>query len=86
MAKAHQVERFVNDPKSFLISVFEGRNRLIRRMVEYHGTEVSRLKRVEYAGLTLKDVSMGRWRYLKQHEINGLRKMVKLNTLDFNKK
>jgi 23S rRNA pseudouridine2605 synthase len=83
--KANHVKQFVDAPKTFQMSVFEGRNRLIRRMVEYHGTEVTKLKRVEYAGLTLKDVSMGRWRYLRQNEINALRKLVKLETLDFNK-
>ncbi len=82
MASAHKISRI---PNGFIISIFEGRNRLVRRMVEYFGTEVTKLKRIEYAGLTLKDVKMGRWRYLRQGEINGLRKMVKLDTLDFNK-
>lgn len=85
IAKGHYVERYVDAPKEFLISVFEGRNRLIRRMVEYFETEVIKLKRVEYAGLNLKDVKMGRWRFLKQKEINNLRKLVKLEPLDFKK-
>jgi len=81
-AQAHNIAR---TPDGFIMSIFEGRNRLVRRMVEYFGTEVSKLKRIEYAGLTLDDVRMGRWRYLKEGEINALRKMVKLDTLDFNK-
>lgn len=85
VAKAQQVMQYVDAPNMFKISVFEGRNRLIRRMVEYHGTVVTKLKRVQYAGLTLKDVSIGRWRFLRQNEINALRKLVKLDTLDFNK-
>jgi len=80
-AEAHKLTR---TPNGFVMSIFEGRNRLVRRMVEYFGAEVTKLKRVEYAGLTLKDVKMGRWRYLKKGEINALRKMVKLDTLDFN--
>ena len=84
-AKGYNITQYVDDPQTFEMSVFEGRNRLIRRMVEFHGTEVTKLKRVEYAGLTLKNVSMGRWRYLRQNEINSLRKLVKLETLDFNK-
>ena len=79
------IARVFETKNTFLISVYEGRNHLIRRMVEYHGTEVTKLKRVEYAGLNLKDVNMGRWRYLKQNEINNLRKLVKLKVLDFNK-
>lgn len=70
-------------PDGFVLSIFEGRNRLVRRMVEYFGTEVTKLKRIEYAGLTLNDVKMGRWRYLREKEINGLRKLVKLDPLDF---
>ncbi|MGN8224730.1 pseudouridine synthase [Gracilimonas sp. BCB1] len=85
VAKGYNITQFVDDPYTFEMSVFEGRNRLIRRMVEFHGTEVTKLKRIEYAGLTLKDVPMGRWRYLRQNEINNLRKLVKLETLDFNK-
>lgn len=84
-AKAHHIKRFIDVPELFEISVFEGRNRLIRRMVEYFGTEVDKLKRIEYAGLNLKNVSRGRWRYLQQEEINDLRKLVKLDTLDFKK-
>ena len=84
-AKGHNVKQFVDAPAMFQISVFEGRNRLIRRMVEYFGTEVTKLKRTEYAGLNLKGVSQGRWRYLRQEEINDLRKLVKLETLDFKK-
>lgn len=85
IAIGYNIRPFADVKNTFLISVFEGRNRLIRRMVEFHGTEVTKLKRTEYAGLDLKDVSMGRWRYLKQKEINDLRKLVKLDTLDFKK-
>tara|TARA_R110000868_G_scaffold259361_5_gene517275 strand:- start:37379 stop:38215 length:837 start_codon:yes stop_codon:yes gene_type:complete len=85
LAKGHNLKTFADLKRTFQISVFEGRNRLIRRMVEFHGTEVLKLKRIEYAGLDLKDVPMGRWRYLKQNEINDLRKLVKLDSLDFKK-
>ncbi|MBO6795338.1 MAG: rRNA pseudouridine synthase [Balneolaceae bacterium] len=85
VAKGHNVKRFADVKNTFLISVFEGRNRLIRRMVEFHEAEVTKLKRTEYAGLNLKEVGNGRWRYLKQDEINNLRKLVKLDALDFKK-
>lgn len=85
VAKGYNITQFMDDPNTFEMSVFEGRNRLIRRMVEFHGTVVTKLKRIEYAGLTLKDVPLGRWRFLRQNEINNLRKLVKLDTLDFNK-
>lgn len=79
------VTRSRMDPFSIVISVFEGRNHLIRRMINYFGADVAKLKRVQYAGLDDKDLRVGRWRYLKQKEINDLRKLVKLETLDFNK-
>lgn len=85
VAKGYNVKPYADVKNTFLISVFEGRNRLIRRMVEFHGAEVTKLKRVEYAGLNLKEVPMGRWRYLKQKEINDLRTLVKLDALDFKK-
>jgi 23S rRNA pseudouridine2605 synthase len=71
-ASAQQISR---TSAGILLTILEGRNRLVRRMMEYFGTEVTKLKRVEYAGLTLKNIRRGRWRYLRPNEINGLRKM-----------
>ncbi len=79
-ASAHRLSR---TPGGFILTIFEGRNRLVRRMVEYFGTEVIKLKRIDYAGLNLKDVKMGRWRYLRPKETNALRKLVKLKPLQF---
>lgn len=83
--KGHNIQKYTDVPRTVLISVFEGRNHLIRRMISHFGTEVIKLKRVEFAGLNLKDVRAGRWRYLRQEEINNLRKLVKLEPLDFRK-
>jgi 23S rRNA pseudouridine2605 synthase len=83
--KPVKVKRDALRPDSIEISVFEGRNHLIRRMISYFGADVVRLKRTRYAGLTDNDTRVGRWRYLRQKEINDLRKLVKLDTLDFNK-
>ena len=83
--KATSVIQDSLNPAIVTISVFEGRNHLIRRMITHIGADVDRLKRVQYAGLTDKDLRVGRWRYLKQKEINDLRKLVKLDTLDFNR-
>jgi 23S rRNA pseudouridine2605 synthase len=85
-AKPISVKQDSNDPRVIVISVLEGRNHLIRRMIDYIGAVVEKLKRSVYGGLTVKGVRNGRWRYLKQKEINDLRKLVKLDTLDFNKK
>lgn len=83
-AKPESVSRDTFRADSIIISVFEGRNHLIRRMVDYIGADVKKLKRIQYAGLQEKDLKVGRWRYLRKDEINNLRKLVKLDTLDFN--
>ncbi|NBC65604.1 MAG: pseudouridine synthase [Bacteroidetes bacterium] len=84
-AKPAEVKEVVNVPNTIQISVFEGRNHLIRRMISYFGAEVTKLKRIRYAGLNDKDIRVGRWRFLRQKEINDLRRLVKLDTLEFNK-
>lgn len=84
--KPSSISRDTRDPSVIIITVFEGRNHLIRRMFEHVGAVVDKLKRIQYAGLTEKELKVGRWRYLEQNEINDLRKLVKLQPLDFNKK
>ena len=84
LAKAHQIRRSGEDPSMLEITLLEGRNRQLRRMMEALGTGVKSLKRVKYAGLDLKGVRIGRWRTLRRKEVHQVRKMVKLDPLDFN--
>ncbi len=51
------------------VSLHIGRNRIVRRIFEHLGYEVIRLDRVMYAGLTKKDLSRGKWRYLNKAEL-----------------
>ncbi|MDR2120287.1 MAG: rRNA pseudouridine synthase [Tannerella sp.] len=55
------------------IEIHSGRNRLIRRMFEHLGYKVVKLDRVYFAGLTKKNLSRGKWRYLNEQEVNMLR-------------
>ena len=55
-------------------------------MIESLDANVVKLKRVKYAGLTLKGLRQGRWRYLTPDEVNDLRKLVKLKELKIIKK
>ncbi|MDI9520831.1 MAG: pseudouridine synthase [Bacillota bacterium] len=59
------------DPFStdILITIHEGRNRQIRRMVEAVGHQVVRLKRVQYGALSLGDMKRGEWRELSAQEV-----------------
>lgn len=53
-------------------TLFEGRNRQIRRLCEYAGVTVTRLKRVAEGDLQLGDLPVGKWRFLTQKENNLL--------------
>lgn len=60
----------------FRIVLTQGLNRQIRRMCEYLGYEVMRLKRVRIMNVTLDGIAPGKWRYLTEAEINMINKMV----------
>lgn len=54
------------------ITIFEGRNRQIRKMCEKLNLNVARLKRVSIGGIALGGLPVGKWRYLKNDEIKRL--------------
>jgi len=58
------------------ISIHEGRNRQVRRMLETLGYKVVRLKRVEYARIGLEGLKPGEWRYLSPEELDMSRKLA----------
>ncbi len=55
------------------IEIHSGRNRIVRRIFECLNYKVVRLDRVAFAGLTKKDTPRGKWRFLKDYEINILK-------------
>ena len=56
------------------ITIHEGKNRQIRRMCEAIGKRVLSLHRSKIGNITLKDLKLGTWRYLKKSEIENLLK------------
>lgn len=58
------------------ISIHEGRNRQVRRMLETLGYMVQRLKRVEYARIGLDGLKPGEWRYLSPEELIDAKKLA----------
>lgn len=54
----------------------EGRNRQVRRMFETLGYDVRKLDRVAYAGLTLRGLKRGSWRYLEESEVGYLKNLA----------
>lgn len=55
------------------IEIHSGKNRVVRRIFEKLGYHVVKLDRVYFAGLTKKNLSRGKWRYLSEKEVNMLR-------------
>ena len=55
------------------LTIHEGRNRQVRRMIEAIGHRVKTLHRSRYAGLTLEGLEPGAWRLLEPSEVERLR-------------
>ena len=60
----------------YRVILHEGKKRQIRRMFEDIDAKVIKLKRVKYAGLTLKGLKSGEFRELSQKEIDRLKAKV----------
>ena len=56
-----------------LITIHEGRNRQVRKMISAVGHQVVRLKRVRFGPVILGDLPSGMWRHLTEDEIRKLR-------------
>ncbi|PTQ99550.1 23S rRNA pseudouridine2605 synthase [Mucilaginibacter yixingensis] len=63
--------------KEIGIQIHSGKNRIVRRIFEHLGYEVTKLDRSIYANLTKKDLPRGRWRFLEEHEIIQLKHLIK---------
>ena len=61
------------------MTLFEGRNRQIRKMCEIAGLTVKRLSRISIGNLKLDGLPVGKWRYLEQFEVDYLYKATKEN-------
>ena len=59
------------------MTLFEGRNRQIRKMCEQADLTVKRLSRVSIGNLKLDGLPVGKWRYLEQSEVDYLYKATK---------
>ena len=55
------------------IEIHSGKNRIVRRIFESLGYRVIRLDRVQFAGLTKKNLRRGDWRFLTEQEVDMLR-------------
>ena len=55
------------------MTLFEGRNRQIRKMCEAVGLDVLRLCRIAIGNITLGELAPGKWRYLSSSQVEYLR-------------
>jgi 23S rRNA pseudouridine2604 synthase len=77
ITKKCEVERI--DDMTFRIVLTQGLNRQIRRMCEYLGYEVKKLKRIRIMNIKL-DIPVGKWRDLTEEELNSLSSLLSDST------
>ena len=61
------------DKKQVGIEIHSGKNRIVRRIFEHLGYRVQKLDRVQFCGLTKKNLRRGDWRFLTEKEVDMLR-------------
>ena len=64
------------DRTQLIVTLHSGKNRVIRRTMEYFEKELLYLDRIEFAGIKKRDLQRGKWRFLDHKEL-GFLKMVK---------
>lgn len=72
-AQVHNIRAVANN-SWFEVTLKEGRNRQVRRMCEYFGLTVVRLKRIKLGFLTLDGVRTGTYRQLLDKEVTKLKR------------
>jgi pseudouridine synthase len=77
-----RIQRLHTDETStqFEIEIREGRKRQIRRMFQAIGHEVIRLKRIQIGPIKLGRLPVGKWRYLREYEIQAIKKETGIQT------
>ena len=67
---------FQTGSHTFRIILTQGLNRQIRRMCEYHGYRVRKLKRTRILNIDLGTLPVGQWRYLTFKEARDLKALI----------
>ena len=70
-AAAAAVRKASGKESHLTITLTEGKNREIRRLLDAVDHPVTRLRRVEFGGLTLGDLKPGAWRYISAAELTA---------------
>lgn len=64
------------------LTIYEGRNRQIKRMMEAFGFHVTRLHRKQFGILKVDDMSQGSYRKLKPYEVKMLKQLANTGKLE----
>ena len=75
-ARVDWIRPMDEDKCSLSITIHEGRNRQVRRMLEAVGHRTLRLKRERFGALTLGQLRPGQWRELSREEIDRLKASI----------
>ena len=58
-----------------VLTIHEGRNRQVRKMIEQVGEQVVRLRRIRFGPLSLDQLPRGQWRELTEREVAALKRI-----------
>ncbi len=61
-----------NNQSRILITIHEGKNRQVRKMCNAINKKVLALHRSKIGNIDVKDIELGKWRYLTKNEVNEL--------------
>ncbi|MEG1547778.1 MAG: pseudouridine synthase [Clostridia bacterium] len=75
-ANVRDVHKIGIDKSCFFITIHEGRNRQIRRMISAIGYDTLLLRRVRVGRINLGELKPGEWRYLTTEELTELDTML----------
>lgn len=65
--------KYDENPQALVeLTIFEGKNRQIRRMFAALGHPVSKLTRISIGAIRIKDLPVGAWRHLTKNEVDAL--------------
>jgi 23S rRNA pseudouridine2605 synthase len=74
--KVDEIAKVTPDGYVIGVKIHSGKNRIVRRIFEHLGYEVTKLDRTSFAGLSKKDLPRGNWRYLTERELVKLKYFV----------
>ena len=76
-ARVEKIRRTAGGDTSFLITIHEGRNRQVRRMLEQVGHRTLRLKREKFGPFEIGDLQPGAFYLLTNEEIRNVKLWLK---------